>query len=132
MFVDALYLQLTQLADDQGRLSTAVSEESKLDAVEALRTLFEAAPPGALPPPDDRSWRMVLGHCVSLLLEVARRERLRPLRVAAMEAVGLLCAAVRDADLLACFLPGLSTALVEVAASDYKVSLTPIITRALN
>ena len=52
--------------------------------------------------------RVAVGHTVSLLLDIAEREKNRQLRLDALDALLGLCCNVHNPDTLACFFPGIS------------------------
>ncbi|KAJ3284941.1 TEL2-interacting protein 1 [Borealophlyctis nickersoniae] len=65
-------------------------------------------------------YQPVLGHCISVLLDVAHDDRNLELRVAAVSAVSEMIDAIRLPDLLALSLPGISSFLTKIAVRDEK------------
>ena len=64
--------------------------------------------------------RVAVGHTVSLLLDIAEREKNRQLRLDALDALLGLCCNVHNPDTLACFFPGITVTLCKVATGDFK------------
>ena len=112
----------------QSHLKTSLSEEGKLLAVQCLSLVLR--PPSCRiatgpPLPAHRilasgKLRITLGNAASLLLGIAREEKFKTLRVAALGALSHLHACARHPDALGFFFPGIALGLSSIAQSDYK------------
>ncbi|OWF46694.1 TELO2-interacting protein 1 homolog [Mizuhopecten yessoensis] len=136
MFLDIFNTACMTLSDptDPSKLSP-ISEELKLAIVQMLLSLLKSSDfniienlfaVGSLP---------VLGHAVSMLLNIADQERSRPLKIAALGFLMELCQEdrkyctgmrVRLGDTLASFLPGVTITLSRVISCDTHQGQTVI------
>ncbi|RUP47791.1 armadillo-type protein [Jimgerdemannia flammicorona] len=110
------------------------SEETTLVAVRCLSAILPRAHcEGKIPDSEEESakrldlldalraevFRPSVGHCVAVLLDVVMTERLLELRLAALGSLSqLLTDNLRDADVLASFLPGVASAMCKVVVRD--------------
>lgn len=115
----------------------AVSEELKLAVIRGLSTLMHSAYGDVILTFYEPSILPRLGFAVSLLLDLAEKEKSKQIKIAALKClqVLLLQCDCQDhprsldeleleqkqlGDLFACFLPGISTALTRVITGDFK------------
>ncbi|XP_054996340.1 TELO2-interacting protein 1 homolog [Sorex araneus] len=113
----------------------AVSEELKLAVVQALSTLMHAAYGDVLLAFYEPAVLPRLGFAVSLLLDLAEREKAKQIKIAALGCLQVLLLQCECpdhpragdgpeeeqlGDLFASFLPGVSTALTRIILGDFK------------
>ncbi|XP_052284808.1 TELO2-interacting protein 1 homolog [Dreissena polymorpha] len=130
LFHDIFHTATTMLScpTDQSKVAH-LSEELKIAIIQTLRTLVKNAECSVVQQLYGVMCLPLLGHSVSLLLNIAEMERARNLRILAMEC--LLDFSQADSKLSACmkadignmyasFLPGISVTLCKIITGDTK------------
>ncbi|XP_077998436.1 TELO2-interacting protein 1 homolog isoform X2 [Glandiceps talaboti] len=122
-----------------GQVNTT-SEELKTAIVSCIKTLIKQSPWSVSCHIYKDNFLPALGHCISILLSLAEREKLRDLRIQAMQCV--LCLAQYEellssdqshqvSDVFASFLPGIAISMCRIATGDSKQGIS-VISNAIN
>ncbi|XP_070560811.1 TELO2-interacting protein 1 homolog isoform X2 [Ptychodera flava] len=139
MFAD-LFTQVTVLVSSPVKYGQVndFSEELKLAVVMCLQSLVKRSSPSVISCIYKDNFLAPLGHCISILLSLAEHEKMRELRVQAIQCLLILAddeeMAVTRAvvsETFASFLPGIAMSLCRVITGDPKQGQSVIIS-ALN
>lgn len=114
-------------ASDEGKLTDPFEEE--WDTVMGDST----KPLGLLDTLKSEAFRPSVGHCVTVLLDVILMDRLLELRLATLRVLSqLLIDNLKDTEILASFLPGVSSALCKVIVREQHKENHRVISAAVN
>ncbi|RUS16861.1 hypothetical protein BC937DRAFT_90719 [Endogone sp. FLAS-F59071] len=114
-------------APDEGKVTDPFEEEWDIAMGDSTKPL------GLLDTLQSEAFRPSVGHCVTVLLDVISMDRLLELRLATLRMLSqLLIDNLKDAEILASFLPGVSSAICKVIVREQHKENHRVISAAVD